>query len=210
MTYGVSFSVKQCRNFGIDPRDTLAWLLEKGWRRFRLMSYWNEHEKQPGKYDFRALDAQIQQIRKADGVATLCLGARQPRWPENHWPNWAWKATKPERTAALLRYIEVVVKRYKNEACIVSYQLENEALFKNFGQRSEIDRKRLRAEFALVKKLDQKRPVIMSTSDPWGIPLRRPFPDIVGFSYYFTVWNTKVNRYTPLDILPFGTVFGRV
>jgi len=197
MTYGVSFSVKQCRNFGIDPHDTLAWLLEKGWRRFRLMSYWNEHEKQPGKYDFAMLDAQIKQIRTAGGVVSLCLGARQPRWPENHWPNWAWKATKPERTAALLRYIEVVVKRYKNEACIVSYQLENEALFKNFGQRSEIDRKRLRAEFALVKKLDQKRPVIMSTSDPWGIPLRRPFPDIVGFSYYFTVWNTKVNRYTP-------------
>jgi hypothetical protein len=36
----------------------------------------------------------------------------------------------------------------------------------------------------------------MSTSDAWGIPLRRPLPDIVGFSYYLTVWNAKAHHYT--------------
>ncbi|HSX05884.1 MAG TPA: hypothetical protein VLF69_05420 [Candidatus Saccharimonadales bacterium] len=194
--YGVSFSLKQCRDLGIDQHDTLAWLIEQGWRRFRLMSYWNEHEKQPGKYDFSALDVQIAQIRKARGIITLCLGARQPRWPENHWPDWAWNAPKQERTEALLHYIEQVVNRYKNELCIVSYQLENEALFKLFGKRPEIDRSRLRTEFGLVKQLDPKRPVIMSVSDPWGIPLIGPIPDIVGFSYYAVLWNAPVHRYT--------------
>lgn len=111
--YGVSFSVNQCRNFGIKPDETLQWLLDQGFRRFRLMSYWDEHEKKPGKYNFAGLDKQIEQIEKGNGVITLCLGARQPRWPENHWPDWAWQASKPERTAALLRYLETVVKRYK-------------------------------------------------------------------------------------------------
>jgi hypothetical protein len=195
--FGVSFSIKQCRNFKLEPDETLQWLIkDAGFRRFRLMSYWNEHEKSPGKYDFTALDRQIELVEKAGGVITLCLGARQPRWPENHWPDWAWQASKTVRTEALLRYIEIVVNRYKNRACIISYQLENEALLGSFGERPEIDRRRLRDEFALVKRLDPSRPVIMSTSTSWGIPLRRPIPDIVGFSYYQVLYNAQKQKYT--------------
>lgn len=195
--YGVSFSAKQCRNFKLEPAAALAWLVkEAGFRRFRLMSYWDEHEKEQGKYDFTALDTQIQQIEKAGGIITLCLGARQPRWPENHWPGWAWEASKTVRTAALLKYIAVVVERYKDKDCIVSYQLENEALLADFGRRPEVDRQRLRREFALVRRLDPARPIIMSTSTSWGIPLRRPIPDIVGFSYYQVVYSSKEQKYT--------------
>ena len=57
--FGVSFSLKQCSSFDIDPEETLRWLVAQGFRRFRLMSYWNEHEKEPKKYDFSALDWQI-------------------------------------------------------------------------------------------------------------------------------------------------------
>jgi hypothetical protein len=194
--FGVSFSVKQCRNFGTDPDETLKWLIKAGFRRFRLMSYWNEHENSPGDYDFKSLDKQINEIGKAGGVITLCLGARQPRWPENHWPDWAWKASKEERSAALMDYITVVVKRYKDRKCIVSYQLENEALLESFGERPEVDRQRLRQEFELVKRLDPSRPVIMSTSTSWGIPFRRPIPEMVGFSYYQVLYSSKKQNYT--------------
>jgi hypothetical protein len=87
--YGVSFSLKQCRNFGLDPQQTLSWLIRQGWRRFRLMSYWDEHETTRGQYDFSELDWQIQRIEKAGGQVSLCLGVKQPRWPEYHWPSWA-------------------------------------------------------------------------------------------------------------------------
>jgi hypothetical protein len=185
VSYGVSFSLKQCRNFAIDPKLTLRWLLyTAGFRRVRLMSYWNEHEKTPGEYDFSQLDWQIAMAEKAEAIVTLCLGARQPRWPENHWPEWAWEADTDERTEALLQYIEAVVSRYRNRKCVVSYQLENEALLKSFGERGEVDRQRLRQEYNLVKSLDASRPTIMTTSTSWGIPLRQPIPDIVGFSYY--------------------------
>lgn len=186
--FGVSFSLKQCRSFDIDPKDTLRWLIESGFRRFRLMSYWNEHEKQPGQYDFSQLDWQVEMIAKAGGQITMCLGARQPRWPENHWPDWVWQAAKPDRDKALLAYIENICNLYRSEKAVVSWQVENEALLKNFGERPEIDRARLKKEFALVKKLDPTRPVIMTTSTSWGIPIRQPIPDIVGFSYYHTLY----------------------
>lgn len=186
--YGVSFSLKQCHNLNIDADDCLQWLLDRGFRRFRLMSYWNEHEGSPGEYDFGELDAQVDRIERAGGSITLCLGARQPRWPENHWPQWAWHAPRSERTQALLNYILTVVNRYKDRRCIVSWQLENEAVLKRWGDRPEVDRPRLRAELALVKQLDPSRPVIMTTSTSWGIPVRQPIPDIVGFSFYSIIY----------------------
>jgi hypothetical protein len=198
----VSFSVKQCRKFGVEPVDTLDWLINQaGFRRFRLMSYWSEHEPQPGQFNFAALDKQLAQVAKAGGIVTLCLGARQPRWPEFHWPDWAWAATKEERTAALLKYIQVVVERYKDNPVIVSWQLENEALLTGFGERVEIDRARLRQELALVKQLDPTRPVIMSTSAAWGIPIIGPIPDVSTFSFYLIRW--RDTKYTTTYHAPF-------
>jgi len=195
--FGVSFSIKQCRNFGIDPRQTLRWLIEEaGFRRFRFMSYWNEHEKKQGEYDFKELDWQIEMARKNGCLVTLCLGARQPRWPENHWPDWAWKGPKTWRSEHLLEYIEKVVERYKNSDVVVSYQLENEALLEAFGRNAEVDRKRLRQEYKLIKKLDPSRPVIMSTSNSWGIPFRRPIPDVIGFSFYRTMFSRGKYRHS--------------
>jgi hypothetical protein len=182
--YGVSFSVKQCRNFKLDPQETLNGLVAQGWRRFRLMSYWNEHEKAPGDYDFGQLDWQIETIAKTGGVVTLCLGVKQPRWPEYHWPGWTWKLPEPQRNQALLTYVETVVRRYKDQPDVMSWQLENEALLSNFGNRIDINRPRLRDEFALIKQLNSNRPILMSTSNGWGIPLRRPLPNGVGFSLY--------------------------
>jgi hypothetical protein len=194
--FGVTFSIKQCRNFGLDTKEAFTWLInDAGFRRFRLMSYWNEHEKRPGEYNFTELDWQLETAAKEGCLVTLCLGVRQPRWPENHWPDWAWELpTKDQRTEALLKYITTVVERYKHYDNIVSYQLENEALLFSFGRRPEISRKRLRREFKLIKQLDPDRPVVMSTSDFWGIPIRQPRPDIVGFSYYHTVHTKRGYR----------------
>lgn len=195
--YGVSVSVKQCRNFGISSTDCIEWLIKRGgFKRFRLMSYWDEIESSPGKYNFKELDQQIALIAKHNSTISLCLGARQPRWPENHWPKWALELSKEERTNSLLQFIQKVVERYKNQPSITSYQLENEALLKNFGRNPEIDRSRLRQELQLVKKLDSSRPIAMSTSTSWGIPLRRPIGDIVGFSYYQILYNPKKRAYT--------------
>lgn len=187
--FGVSFSVKQCHNLGLDPEQTLDWLLAQGWRRFRLMSYWNRHEQQHGSYNFTELDWQLEKIANAGGVVTMCLGVKQPRWPEYHWPKWAQQLPPQEQTQALLDYITATIHRCKTEQVIISWQLENEALLSNFGQHIDIDRARLRQEFSLVKQLDRHRPIIMSTSNSWGLPLRQPRPDIIGISLYFRIYS---------------------
>ncbi len=187
--YGISFSLKQCRSFGLDPHATLDWLLAQGWRRFRLMSYWDECEWARGVYDFSELNWQLQRIAEAGGTVTLCLGVKQPRWPEYHWPEWAWKLPKAERDEALLAYVGQTVVHCKNWQVISSWQLENEALLRGFGERIDIDRGRLRTEFRAVRSLDPLRPIVMSTSNGWGIPLRKPRPSYVGFSYYLRVFS---------------------
>lgn len=182
--FGVSFSLKQCRNMGLDPKTCLQWLLDQGWRRFRLMSYWNEHEKEQGRCDFRELDWQIKMIEKAGGEVSLCLGVKQPRWPEYHWPAWAKHLSGETKASALLDFIEATVRHVRHHACLESYQLENEALLSNFGELIDIDNDRLKSEYELVQLLDPERPICMSTSNGWGIPLIGPIPDRVGFSVY--------------------------
>jgi hypothetical protein len=185
--FGVSFSIKQSRDFKIDPIDTLKFLIYTvGFRRFRLMSYWNEHEAVPGRYNFDELDQQINLIKNVGGEISLCLGARQPRWPESHWPKWALKLPRAERYERLYKYIKIVVERYKDESSITSYQLENEALNRSFGTNGDFNRMRLREELKIIKKIDPTKPVIMSTSNTWGIPLCRPIPDAFGFTFYQT------------------------
>lgn len=183
--YGASFSGPYAEYLGVKPKQCLqAAISDLGVRRFRLMSYWNRLEPRQGKYDFSELDWQIELCRREGAKVTLCIGLRQPRWPESHWPEWALKLSEQEWQAALLKFIEQIIERYKDEDCIVSYQLENEAFNRSFGEHGDFNRDRLKQEMKFVKRLDPSRPVIMSTSNSWGLPLLGPRPDIYGFSIY--------------------------
>lgn len=183
--FGVSFSAKYCRELSIDPQNCLeAALNDLGVKSLRLMSYWDEHEKSQGVYDFTELDWQMQLAEIHGAQVSLCLGLRQPRWPESHWPEWTRNLDESIWQPALLAFIEAIVLRYKDHPSIISWQLENEAMLKRFGERGNFDRKRLKSEFKLVKRLDKLHPVIMSTSDSWGVPFGGPRPDMYGFSVY--------------------------
>jgi hypothetical protein len=183
--YGASFSVPYAEYLGVPPKACLqAALKDLGVQRLRLMSYWNHLEPKQSRLDFKDLDWQIDMAEKYDAQVTLCLGLRQPRWPENHWPDWALGLPEDEWQQALLDFIEKVVKRYQERDVIVSYQLENEAFNRSFGENGNFDRERLRRELELVKQLDPTRPVIMTTSNSWGIPIFGPRPDNYGFSIY--------------------------
>lgn len=183
--FGASFSAPYAQYLGVNHKACLeAAITDLRVRRLRLMSYWNRLEPRRGSYDFSELDWQIKMAEKHGAEVTLCLGLRQPRWPENHWPDWALGLPEGEWQQALLDFIAKTVNRYKKSACVVSYQLENEARLRRFGLNGNFDRRRLKREYKLVKSLDEKRPVIMSCSDSWGLPLLGPRPDRYGFSIY--------------------------
>jgi hypothetical protein len=185
-TFGVSFSIKYCQELGVDWQEVLlAALDDLKIKRYRLMSYWDLVEQKQGKYDFTGLDWQFEQISKYNAKVSLAVGMRQPRYPECHLPSWAKVMPEAKQQQALYKFLTAVIKRYQNHPALESYQLENEALNHGIGECTDYNRVRLQHEFNLIKKLDNKHPVIMSTSNSWGLPLRSPLPDIVGFSVYF-------------------------
>ena len=192
---GVSFSDKQSRNLGLDWRANYTALLDDMQiRNFRLMSYWDEYEKDRGQFDFTDLDWQVNEATKRGATISLSIGLRQPRWPECHEPGWATKLEGNEWKQALYAYIEIVVKRYENNPAVISWQLENEGVNNWFGTCSAPDVTRLVEEFNLVKSLSQK-PVWMSLSDQHGLPVNPPIPDKFGYSVYRTIWSTKTWPY---------------
>lgn len=184
---GVSFSLHRCSELGLNKQAVLSETLSQlGFKRLRLMSYWNIHEPRPGIYNFDELDWQMDLLARYNAQASLCLGRRQPRWPECHMPAWAQKLPKEAWQKALLAYIEAVMNRYNRHPALASWQLENEALLKSFGYCPDQDysQERLNAEYDLVKKLDPHHMVIMTLSDSWGLPWRTPRPDCYAFSLY--------------------------
>ena len=190
---GVSFSLHRCSELGLPKKRVLqAALKDLGFRRFRLMSYWDIHEQRYGRYDFRELDWQLDMVAKYNGQVSLCLGARQPRWPEFHLPTWVKSLDDETAYNGLMSYIRKVVLRYKDHPALQSWQLENEAMLKSFADNSRgtYDRDRLKKERWLVGHSDKhKHPVIMTLSDSWGIPWRDPKPDAYGMSIYRLTMN---------------------
>lgn len=192
ITYGVSLSVKACRQFNVTEKEVLDFALRHlGVRRFRLMTYWDECEPISKVYDFSMVQRLIEEIARYNGEVTLCLGLRQPRWPECHPPEWVTKLEKSERNKRLYDFVEKAVEQFRNIDTVTSYQLENEALNRGIGTCTNFSRIRLLKEYELIKQLDPDRPIIMSTSDSWGIPWRKPRPDVFGFSLYRHQWTQR-------------------
>lgn len=192
-TFGVSFSIKQANEYGNDWRANYSALLDDlKFRHFRLMSYWDTIEPARGQFNFDDLDWQISEANKRGAKISLAIGLRQPRWPECHAPSWAHDLSGNDWKQALYAYMELVVKRYKDNPAIESYQLENEALNDWFGEcQGTKDPQRLSEEFDLVKQWDPNHPVIMSLSDEHGLPINKPIPDEFGYSLYGIVYNTN-------------------
>lgn len=181
--------MKYAQAMGLDWKEAFTRMcMELPFKRLRLMTYWDTVEPTRGHYDLKVITWQLKTAAKYRKHVSLCLGMRQPRWPECHEPAWAKKLSQTERHKALYKLLEKIVEQYKDDPTIESWQLENEALNRGIGECTDYDRARLRHEFELVKRLDPKRPIIMSTSDSFGLPLRRPRPDIVGVSIYKTQW----------------------
>jgi hypothetical protein len=192
---GVSFSIKYARELGLDWKETyLALVDELGVKRLRLMSYWDQSEERRNEYRFEDLDWQVREAERRGVKVSLAIGVRQPRWPECHQPKWAeelQKSNPDQWRQELFEYVGVVVDRYKHSPAIISWQLENEALNTSFGICTDHNRERLEQEFQVVKQHDKRIPVMVSVSNEFGLPLGKPRGDIVGFSVYKRVYETK-------------------
>ncbi len=196
---GATFIPRYAAFYGLDPQEVyLAMTDDLGFEHLRLVSYWNEHEVEPGVYDFSELDWQFEFAEERGVSISLAIGLRQPRWPECHKPSWLQGEPMDTWYPLLKDYMQATIERYKDSPALVSYQLENEFLLDVFGVCPDHSRERLVDSFEFVKELDPTKPVIVSRSNnatpSW--PVREPRADIIGASIYKRVWdNTITKRY---------------
>jgi hypothetical protein len=188
--WGVTFSKGYAADFESNWKKMFLSILDDlKVKKFRLVAYWDEIEKNEGKYDFSDLDWQINEVSKRGGEVVLAIGKRLPRWPECHDPEWT-KNKEPEISSQkLLDYIKTTVNRYKENKNIKIWQVENEPFLGTFGECPKLDKSFLDKEIALVKSLDSSRPIMITESgefSTWVGGARRA--DIVGTSVYRTIY----------------------
>lgn len=213
LVIGTTFVAPYARYYGLDPKDTLSAMINDiGFTHFRLVSYWDEIETSPGKYDFSDLDWQFRMIEESKGNVSLSIGLRQPRWPECHMPQWAMNMPMEEWEPRLNQFMKVTMERYKDSPALESYQLENEFFLDVFGICPDHSRERLIREYNFVKTIDDSKPIIITRSNnALGIPVGKPQPDEFGVSIYKRVWDkTITKRYFEYPLPPwfYGTLAG--
>lgn len=197
--YGVSFSRFHADELGLDWKETyLAVLNDLGIRNFRFSAHWPLTEPEKDKYNFSELDFQFKEAEKKDASIILAVGHRLPGWPECHTPEWVEKLSDEQHEQELLKYIEIVVDRYKDSPSLRYWQIENEPFLVLFsrahcGMHNERVREILRKEIDLVRRLDSSHSVVVTDSGEFGDWFRAYSQgDVFGTSLYLYVWPRSV------------------
>lgn len=188
---GVSFSQVQAERYGSNWQKNYTELMDDlGFRHIRVAAYWDRLEPKPGIYDFSQTDYMVTEAQKRGAKLTMVIGQKSLRVPECYYPSWLDKNNSELVHAESLKMLQAVVEQYKNNPTIEAWQLENEFLLKVFGDcpGQNLNSKALQAEYDLVKRLDNSRPIVITQSNQSGFPVRLPYGDMFGFSMYRWVW----------------------
>lgn len=210
---GTTYSPKQSMYLDQDWKKTYQDILDMGFDIIRLGAYWNEIESKKDNFSFESLDWQIEEARNRKIPVILTVGMKAPRWPEYFIPDWVLEESRLKfgqdvSTDAFLKkrtlkFIKMLIDRYKHQPIIQCWQVENEPLDRAGPNHWRIGRKFLEEEVGLVRMLDKtKRPIMINiatypnkflhliakVSSPAN-PLRDTlsFCDILGLNIYPTV-----------------------
>lgn len=187
--YGLTFSTYYTRQLGLDPQEVyLATLKDLKAKNLRIPIYWNEVEKEEGKFDFGEIDQLFDQAWDTDIKIILAIGYKVPRWPECFAPDWSTDLEDRKMQEKILTLVKATVNHFKDRPEIVAWQVENEP-FLNFGLCRMFDESFLKQEVEIVRALDS-RPVILTDSGElslWVTAMKHS--DVLGTSLYRIVWN---------------------
>lgn len=203
LTYGLTFSPLVLNDMGLDWRDAYIKMLDDlRVKHLRLIAYWPIIEKNEGEYDFSQLDWQIDQASQRGVDIILAVGARLPRWPECHYPEWYAQQDKKNQQTKLLNYIQETINRYDNNPMVIAWQIENEPFLIGFGECPKLDIKLLDKEIALARQ-NTKKPIIITDSGElsvWIPAAKRA--DIMGTSIYRHTYSKTLKHYITYPFTP--------
>lgn len=189
--WGLTYSPKFARELGLDSQKVYLEILDDlGAKNIRIPVYWDQIEAREGEFDFSQYDYIFDEGAKRDVDFIVNVGWRLPRWPECHNPSWVDTKDEEKLESDIIFLLKQIVTRYKNRPEIVAWQVENEPLLDWFGECPESDKEFLKKEVALVRKLDDSRPIIISASgelSSWTHESK--IADILGTTMYRVVWN---------------------
>lgn len=211
---GFSFRPHQVEAFGLDGQATLEALLAYPFDLVRFAAYWNRIEQRAGVFDASDLDRQIEAAERAGKQVIVSVGAiKNFGYPEYFVPKHQLdrpliegSLVRPSTNADLLSgaisFIGRIVRRYRDRASIVAWQLEHEAvdpLGLEHSWRLGVDF--VQRELDALRAADPSRPVMMNGFLPtssvvrlsqwWrtrdqgdSLAVASRFADIVGIDYY--------------------------
>lgn len=206
ITYGVSFSELHAKELNLDWKEVYRAILDDlGVRHLRLSAHWTEIEPQEDNFIFSDFDYQINEAEKRGAEVIVAIGRRLPGWPECHNPDWLNSLSNSQKEAELMKYIENVVNRYKDNQSVKYWQVENEVFLTMYAKghcANFVDDEShgsleslLQKEIALVKKLDPTRKIILTDSGELGLWYKAyRNADVFGTSVYLYVWNHWVGQ----------------
>lgn len=192
---GMTFSSKYSSSIGLDWKaNYIAMLDDLKIKKIRIPVYWDLVEEKKGEYNFEDVDWQLDEARKRNAEIILAIGQKTPRWPECNIPGWAMESDEI-RKANLLKFIDVVVKKYKNDPVIKYWQVENEP-FLRFGICPPPDGALLDSEIAVARAVDNSRQIIVTDSGElslWIQAAKRA--DVFGTTMYRTIWKEGIGYF---------------
>jgi hypothetical protein len=170
---GFTFSRRQAEYLGMPWRETFDAAMELSPTLVRLGAYWDEIEREPGRYDFSTLDWQLARLPARNYRVVLTVGMKAPRWPEYFLPTWLERSVDLPKGARVsddprvrehaLSFVARVVERYRDHPSLAYWQVENEPLDPSGPRRWRIGANFLAEEVDLVRSLDDRdRPVIVN------------------------------------------------
>jgi len=199
IVYGMSFNTMYADELGLDWKETYdAILKDLGVRHLRLAAHWPMVEPEAGKFNFEELDYQMRMAESVGATVILGVGRRLPRWPECHLPDWSNDLSESDRNEAQLKYMTMVVERYKNSPALIYWQVENEPFLEVFAFEhcGVLDIEFLDKEIALVKALDPSTPVLVTDSGNLGLWYGAySRGDAFGTSVYVHFWNPELGQF---------------
>jgi len=192
---GMTFSSKYASSIGLDwQANYVAMLDDLKIKKIRIPVYWDLVESKQGEYNFADVDWQLAEAQKRNAEIILAVGQKTPRWPECNIPEWAMKSDEI-RKENLLKFVNVVISRYKNTEVIKYWQIENEP-FLRFGICPAPDGNLLDSEIAVARKADSTRKIIVTDSGElslWVQAAKRA--DIFGTTMYRTIWKKGIGYF---------------
>jgi hypothetical protein len=201
--WGMNFSQQYAQDLALDYKEVyLAFLDDLKVKYLRTAFHWQFLEKIDGQYDFSDFDWQINEASKRDVKLIPIIGLKTSRWPECHMPEWAKKLDKKQQQEKILKMLEAIVLRYRDNKAIEYWQVENEPFF-SFGDCPWFDPDFTKKEIDLVKSLDPNRGIVITDSGEGSMWFKvANLADFPAVTTYRNAWFSEYKKYVKYPFPP--------